>query len=190
MKISISIMAHPSRAEMVEYIKERLGNIPVSFDKGQGIWENCKAAWRLHDPKAEWHIVVQDDAIICNDFIKKAIEVLEIAEKKGCAASLFFGKRLLLKETAKQGMKTGFIIRKMLHWGLAICLPVRLIEEMIAFGDKMNIQQDDARISYFLQSKKIPIYYPMPSLVDHRIGKSLVNDPGENRTAYKYIDGI
>ncbi len=182
-------MAHPSRADMVKYLKERLGDIPVTFDNGQGIWENCKAAWRLHDKKADWHIVIQDDAIICDRFIERVNDVLKIATEKKCAASLFFGKRLLLKDTGKQGLKKGFVIRAMLHWGIAVCLPVNLIESMIAFGDKMDIKQDDARISYFLQSKKIHVYYPMPSLVDHRVGKSLVNDPGENRTAYKYIDG-
>jgi hypothetical protein len=59
---------------------------------------------------------------------------------------------------------------------------------MIAYGDKKKIKQDDTRISYFLQSKKIPIYYPLPSLIDHRHGESLVKDPGKFRSAYKFID--
>jgi hypothetical protein len=52
----------------------------------------------------------------------------------------------------------------------------------------MDVPQDDVRISNFLMRRKIPVYYPLPSLVDHRTGKSLVGDPGENRVAYKFID--
>jgi hypothetical protein len=96
----------------------------------------------------------------------------------------------MLMDAGKQGLKKGFVIKNMLHWGLAVCLPTDLIEEMIKFGDTMNIPQDDARISYFLQRKKMSVYYPMPCLVDHRVGKSLVNDPGRNRTAYKFIDDV
>lgn len=188
MKLSLSIMAHPSRKDFVDYLHGRLGNIPVSFDEGCGVWENCKRAWRLHDPDADFHCVIQDDAIICDDFHMLATLAIQTGWDKGCATSLFFGKRTPLINEARRGLKQGFIIKRMLHWGVAICLPTGLIEEMIAFGDKINIKQDDARISRFLQNKHIPIYYPLPSLVDHRHGVSLVNDPGRFRSAFKYID--
>jgi hypothetical protein len=188
MKFSISIMMHPSRMDFLPYLFDRLGPCPVSIDAGIGIWENCKAAWRFNNPEAEYHIVIQDDAIICDNFLELAERAIITGKLKNCVTSLFFGKRMLLMDVGKQGLKRGFVTKNMLHWGLAVCLPVKLIEPMIAFGDKLNIPQDDARISLFLQSRKIGVYYPLPSLVDHRIGKSLVNDPGEFRTAYKYID--
>ena len=188
MNISISIMAHPSRKEFFTYLKERLGDVPISIDEGCGIWENCKQDWRLHDPKADYHIVIQDDAIVCDNFIELATKAITDGKEKGCVTSLFFGKRKLLQDIAEKGIKDGFVIRDMLHWGIAVCLPVNLIEEMISYGNTKNIDQDDTRISYFLQSKKIKIYYPIPSLIDHRHGESLVKDPGKFRSAYKYID--
>lgn len=198
-KLSISIMAHPKRVENFDYLQERLDGIaetPMAIDgwalkegEGTGVWENCKRAWRMHDPAAEYHVVIQDDAIICDNFRTRAEKVIADSKEKECGAiSFFFGRRLLMGNMAKNGSRDGYVKTNGLHWGLAVCLPVKLIEPMIAFGDKMNIPQDDARISTFLRKNKIPVYYPIPSLVDHRIGESLVGDPGKKRVAYKYID--
>ncbi|MFA5391718.1 MAG: hypothetical protein WC331_09890, partial [Candidatus Omnitrophota bacterium] len=52
-KLSVSIMAHPSREDFFPYLRERLGDVPMAIDRGVGIWENCKNAWRLHTD-AEW----------------------------------------------------------------------------------------------------------------------------------------
>ena len=72
-KLSISVMAHPSREKYFGYLKERLGDIPFAIDtESKGVWENCKRAWKLYDPMADFHLVVQDDAIVCDDFLEKA----------------------------------------------------------------------------------------------------------------------
>ncbi len=187
--LSVSVMAHPSRKDNFEYLSSRLGGAPFSIDEGVGIWENCKRAWRLHDPEAEYHVVIQDDAIVCDNFLeraeKKIIEARAITATDP-ALSFFFGKRQWMKDVGYKGMKVGRVIGSQLHWGLAVCLPTKYIEEMIAAGDKIHIKQDDARIARFLRAKKIPVFYPMPSLIDHRIGESLVGDPGRARSAYAY----
>jgi hypothetical protein len=192
MMLSVSIMAHPQRAGFIDGLREKLGPVPVSFDEGIGIWENCKRSWRLHPMDSEYHTVIQDDAIVCDHFQSMAVSAIRDARSvtgsDWPALSFFFGKRKMMQEVAKKGLRDGHITKSMLHWGLAVCLPVRLIDEMIAYGDKLKIKQDDARISKFLLSRKIPVYYPMPSLVDHRIGESLVGDPGRARNAYAYID--
>ena len=191
MKLSISIMAHPSRIRNITYLQDKIGNcgIPVSLDDGIGIWKNCKQAWRLKDKNSEWHLVVQDDAIICKDFQKLALEVIEQAELKKCEAiSLFFGNRLMMDQAKKDGDKNGYWISGWMHWGIAICMKTKHIEPMLKFGDKMNIPQDDARIANYIRENKIKVYYPIPCLIDHEIGKSLVGDRGKNRVAYKFID--
>ncbi len=189
--LSISVMAHPSREEYFPYLQERLGGVPMTIDTGFGIWENCKRAWRLRNTGAAWHVVIQDDAIVCDDFHSRALAALEEAEKHGCdAVSFFFGKRIAMQGVAKKALEAGYSQSKWIHWGLAICLRAELIEPMIAFGDKMNIPQDDARIANFIKSKGLKCYYPMPSLVDHRIGPSLVGDKGTGRCAYSFIDNV
>jgi len=191
MKLSISIMMHPSREEFKDYLKSKLGDVPLSMDNGIGIWANCKQAWRLHNPEAEWHVVIQDDAIVCDDFLRKAENEIMKAEELGCDyANFFFGKRKLMDVHQKFGMQHGYWMSGWLHWGIAICAKVKHIEPMLKFGDTMNIPQDDTRLANYVKSQRLKVYYPIPSLIEHRIGKSLVGDRGVERTAFLFIDNI
>lgn len=183
-------MAHPSREKFFPHLKQMLGNdVPFSIDfKSAGVWPNCRQAWRLFDPMAEYHVVVQDDAIVCENFLVRAQEVIE---KSGGdkAISFYFGKRGNMTEESAAALKRGFALRPSPTWGVAICLRTEWIMSMLEYADKLSNPQDDYRIAAFLKHKKIATYFPMPSLVDHRQHeKSLVGDPGTGRCAYSFID--
>jgi len=191
MNLSISVMAHPSREKFFDYLKERLGDIPFSIDtSGIGVWENCKRAWMMADRSADYHVVIQDDAIVCENFKERAIE--EIIKSGGDKAlSFYFGRRGNMIEMSQEGLKNGHIILPGVRWGLAICMRTELIEDMIKFAERLNTPKDDARISRFLTNRGIKTYYPIPSLIDHRPheeAESLVGDVGKGRVAYKFID--
>lgn len=168
MKMSISIMAHPKRAEFIPYLKERLGDVPVAMDDGVGILENCMRAWRLFDPTADYHVVIQDDCIVCDDFYNRAVACLEKAG--GLAVSFFYSQSKFFNKFKKERTETGAIIKKGLYGGLAICLPTSLIPEMLDFFAKDTVPFDDHRINRYLMSKGINIYNPFPCLIDHRQG--------------------
>lgn len=195
--LSISVMAHESRQEFFPYLAERLGNPPFSIDKAWpeniGLWANCRRAWMMHDPEAVYHVVIQDDAIVCDNFKERAFDAIYSAIRKAetsrVALSLYYGRRGNRLREAQLALERGYIMRQALNWGVAIVLPVDEIDRMIRVCDGLaTTKQDDARIGHYLHTEKIPVYYPMPSLIDHRSGKSLVGDPGENRHAYKFID--
>jgi len=212
MKLSISIMAHPSREKFIPYLQEKLGgNIPVSMDsESKGIIWNCKNAWKMYDKEADWHIVIQDDAIICENFREKAIEainksfhdMLKYTDGKKNAFdyvpefynttvyNFYYGTRVALKQEAEQGLKDGYVMSNRPRWGVAICMPTVLIDEMLEYFETLNNQQDDERISRFINMKGMRVYFPMPSLVDHRSElESLVgNALSGGRKAYKFID--
>ena len=140
----------------------------------------------MNDPKADYHVVIQDDAIICDNFREIAERTISRDEKY--AYSFYYGRRQENREQAKIGLKNGFIISNWLSWGVAICLPTKIIPQMIEFCDRYTIKNDDSRIAGFLKFHGIKIFYPMPSLVDHRADeKSLVGDPG-HRQAWFFID--
>ena len=186
-KLSVSIMAHPSREDFFPYLRERLGDVPMAIDRGVGIWENCKNAWRLHTD-AEWHVVIQDDAIVCDDFYARAEAEIKKAEALGCeCVSFFFGNRKAMEREKAMGDKDGHVLMHWVSWGVAIALRREHIEPMIAHGDGINIKQDDTRIAKYVKMKNVLVYYPIPSLVDHRVGESLVGDH-PNRTAYRYAN--
>jgi hypothetical protein len=185
MTLSISVMAHPSRAKYFSYLNGKLDGPRFSIDEGWGLIENNRRAWKMYDPKADFHTVIQDDAIVCDHFKERAIDILASTD---WAYNFYFGNRENLKSTAIQGMRMGHIIGEM-RWGLAICLPTKLISEMLEFCAKMKSRHDDTNIAKFLKHKKIKTFYPMPSLIDHRADeKSLVGDKGTGRKAWYFID--
>lgn len=192
--MSVSVMAHPSRKEFFEYLKKELGkDTPFVVDyKKQGVWETCKRAWRHHDPHADYHVVIQDDAILCKDFKKKAEEFLTAytSDTDERAFSFYFGNRLADLDQAREGKKKGYAIRSVPTWGVAICLPTYMIDSMLSYCDTLkHIRQDDTRIGRFLRWRGTKVWFPIPSLVDHRTGlDSLVGDPGKGRQARFFID--
>lgn len=194
-EISVSIMAHPLRRDYVQDIKNRIGlNCPVVMDNGEGIIKNCYNAWLQYDPSADYHIVLQDDAIPCEDFIAHVQAFLGREHefpKPGRAYiyNLYFGNKQNHRRIAVQGLKLGYAIKEVCTWGVAICIPTYLIPEMLTYYKKLHgITQDDVRIAKWAKHAKIKTIYPLPSLVNHRIGPSLVGDPGSNRQAAYFID--
>ncbi|MCI0542304.1 hypothetical protein L0Y69_00925, partial [bacterium] len=152
-------------------------------------------AWLLRDPDALFHAVIQDDAIVCDNFqarAEKAIEdALRIMGKKPFAISFYHGDKEEFADDAQLGLKRGYTVRKRPGWGVAICLPTVIIEDLVRECDTFSEKQDDERITRFLLNHGMEVYFPLPSLIDHRATDetpSLVGDPGENRRAFAFID--
>lgn len=195
--LSISVQAHIARQIFFPYLKEKLGaDVPFSVDDGTlGVWGNRKKALRLAED-SKYHLVIQDDAILCEDFLIKAYKFIyemdEMFPEETLSFQLYHGHQPQFPHhdmiRAKQ---RGFVKRKFLFWGVGIATPTHLIEDMIEFGDKVASRQDDTKIKYWLTKNKIPIIFPIPCLVDHRQTHethSLV--PGNNRNRYSpyFID--
>lgn len=183
-------MAHESRVEWFPYLREKLGDVPFSIDKkgkeNIGIIKNCMRAWSMYDPTADFHTVIQDDALICDGFKEKAVETVNAGF---VAYSFYFSNAPALRKVAEQGMRDGYIVRDRLHWGVAVCLSTALIPNMLEYIEKLSLPQDDARIESFLLNLSAPIYCPMPSLIDHRLeSESLVGNKARGRQAMFYID--
>ena len=194
LKLSISIMAHPSRKKFFPYLFEKLENCPLAIDEGWGLWENAKRAWKLYDPEADYHVVIQDDALVCKNFGKRALEVLGHSEKvfrsRPHICNFYYDQMLAPKATNKDSDGTEYIIRSRVHWAVAICFPVNQIEKMIKYCDELKIKGDDERITQFLKSEHLKVYFPIPCLVDHRTDvPSLAGtkSPTE-RKAWRYIE--
>ncbi len=187
MKLSISVMAHPKRKEFFNYLKRHLSSPPFSIDEGKGLIWNCRNAWSMYDPKADYHVVIQDDAIICRNFLKKAPEVLKKAN--GLPVSFFHVSPLSYAKHRHQRIAEGCIIQHGLSGGVALCLPTKLIPAMLAFFDASKLPCDDHRIGTFLSTRKIPLYFPIPSLVDHRVGNpSLCWKKPSQHMANEFVD--
>lgn len=198
MNTSFVIMASKKREQWAKELSEQLNNCPIALDPHPrfnigNIWENCQRAWKMHDKTKKWAVVIQDDAILCKDFIKKAEKHLEKAEQLGCAVQFYVGNNPHYEEQFSENIKNGYLVKDHLSWGVAIALKTEWIKDMIDFGNSYGGWQDDIKIKYFLIKKQIPTYYPLPGLVDHRQedeNPSLVRSKDGNRFSNFFIDNI
>lgn len=75
--------------------------------------------------------------------------------------------------------------------GVAICLPSNMVGEMLMFCDQERFaaMADDTRIKQFLLQKRMQVVYPLPCLIDHRIGTSVAgNGQHGDRPAVGFVD--
>lgn len=197
MLLSVSIMAHRSRERWFPYLFERLGNVPISIDdqtKQLGVWGNRKSASILHGD-SKYHLVIQDDAVLCEGFLERAEEFIRKIDSEfpgeAHAFQLYHGYRKEDRPLIAEAKRVGYIKRNLLAWGVAIVLPTDLIPEMIRWCEGHYAWQDDTKIKYFLAHKGIPVYFPMPCLVDHRRmdeNPTLVPSKDSDRFSPYFID--
>jgi mannosyltransferase OCH1-like enzyme len=191
-KLSISVMAHPSRSEFFPYLKERLGDVPFSIDKKNNLLENSKAAWRMYDKEADFHVVVQDDCIVCDNFKERAEKFIsEMEEKRILEHRRPQGYNFFLKNAddgSRISVSGNFFVDNVTRAGLSICLPVKLIKPMLEEFDKQKSRHDDDRISGFMKKHDYKIVFPFPSLIDHRIELKSLAGNIVGLKAVKFID--
>ena len=176
-------MAHPKRKEYVKYLLERLGDVPVIWEDGSGIWETRKRCLEDHIAAgAEWSLTIQDDCLVTDDFIEKAIAFIQKHDRKGRRTFsfnfYFWSNSLGLCQSAK---RSGFYRSRGIKSGLGICLKTEIIPPLLSFWEGRSdlLRHDDSRISLFLRKRGLSSIYPCPSLVQHRDAPSLVYTPDE-----------
>lgn len=188
-KLSIAIMAHPSRAKYIPYLLERLGDVPVIYDRKNDIWDTCRRAWLAIDKAAEYGLVVQDDAIVCSNFRERAEACLD-----GDFVYSFFAGYLLRDRIRHAEAKgRGYVESGQIFNEIAICMRTKHIDRMVKFCDDMQAKTDQD-ISKWARLRRLKVRYPIPSLIDHRDEESLYqknyNRPGYSRPrkAVRYAD--
>jgi len=180
MTISVSIMAHPSRAAFIPPLFAALGQeVPVAWDQIGNRWDTGRRAWELHDPAASHHLVLQDDVILSRDLLRALPRVIAAAPDRPISLFVRNKKRWnhLVAQCRRDGRRGGrWLVLQRLNWGPAVLLPVADIAPMLAWVEAhCHMPNYDVRIAYWYLTQGRPVWYTMPSLVDHRIdGESLV----------------
>jgi hypothetical protein len=183
MRISICILLHPARKQYLEYLISKLGNVMIALDTGTGLNENSKNAWSRYSSDADFHLVLDDDSLICKNFYS---ELNRILEDDSFAYSLYWGEIPLAPEAYRKGYHEDLT----LMFGNSICLPTKIIPQMLEFASQPHLKDMpfDGRIARYLPLRNMPVRTPIPCLVDHRTEtKSLVGNNGLNRKAFSFI---
>lgn len=204
-KISIAIMAHPKRAieakNLFHALQGNFSDVTCVFDTDNNEWATGKDALLAYDPKADWHIVIQDDAIISENFQINVFNALSnpIFKQKKTLVSFYFGKtRPFVKQTQRavdraQLINANWIQTPGLFWGVCIAIPRKDIEKLVAQSNDSQEPYDN-RIGLFYTKRNRPIYNTYPSLVDHTDAGSIIpmHDvrASGRRVAYDFAGGM
>jgi hypothetical protein len=199
-RLSVAIMAHPSREKWVPLLEEQLDNAKVIWDEKQDRWDTGSRAMLAYDKNATHHLVVQDDAVLPPDFLAGVEKMLEYVPPEN-PVGLYYGRyrpkhyktRVLF--TQAQRMNASFIVHSGPWWGVGVVVPTMHIEEMVAWGhEHPDIPNYDRRMTRWFDSQAIDCWYTMPCLIEHRHGvenPSLVaGRTALNRKAWQFVGDI
>ena len=168
-KVSISIMAHPQRKAYIPYLESKLGKVPIAWDEGRGIWDTCRRAWLMHDPLADYHIVVQDDALIGKDFMKQAAAIM----KRDLIYSFYIGRPRFINQILRaKSLKCTHLLKRNIHHEICLGFPTKRITPMIELCDALHADSD-RYINKYVTANNLKVWFTMPSLIDHRNEGSL-----------------
>jgi hypothetical protein len=190
-RLSVSIMAHPSRALWVQELWNAIGPVPTAWDEKRDEWDTGRRAWELHNPNADWHLVLQDDVLVTADLLSRTTELLTGLEHNG-PVSLYLGAGRPMQPRVLQAIeqqRDGWVTLPWLIWGPAIVLPTRHIGQVLELGDQYTYGYDK-RLAQYHKQRHIPCLHTWPSLVDHRDQGSLLGHdrPGQPpRRAHQWI---
>lgn len=180
MKISVAVMAVPSREPQAEYLRTILSYMPFSdvtvvYDEAykgnhDSEWQNGKNSLLAGLGKGDYHVVIQDDALLTPHFYENIEGAIKSCPGGKALISLYTGKSRPMARrvtTAVKKVRHETWLRYMLlMWGVGIIIPTDHIEPMLEYVADWN-EPYDTRIGIFYQRNRLPIYYTMPSLVDH-----------------------
>lgn len=185
MKLDIRIMGVKSRMPLIRTLADRLELHPENIvlddrgpNGGGSAWYNAKRAWSLPFGDATHRMVIQDDVIVCNDFLSICSTIIEQFPDAAFAFSGGAWIRTDMRKTDSPYVR----LKGSCISAQAIILPVQLIHDMIAWSDDIfgtEYRHDDGRIGWYLAYHNIPTYTVIPSLVEHLQIDSVI--PHHNR---------
>lgn len=193
--ISVAIMGHPARGHFIRELQAELPEAELRLDRELGRWDTGARAMEAHDPAATHHLVVQDDAILSRDLVAACEQIAEVCDYH--PVSLYLGGSRPYAERVVPALQRArrygatFIEGGGPWWGVGILFPVSQIPACLRWCHKReNIGNYDLRVGTWYRSQRIPCWYTVPSLVDHRPvseNPSLVHGRWANRQARYFI---
>ena len=158
-------------------MRDRLAKFTIVRDtRRDGVWPTARRAWMsAGDAGVTHHMVIQDDATPCRDFLAGVHCLIEAAP---ASPICLFDMSKATKDALAAG--SNWVSRTSLSSALAIVMPVTMALDAIRWADAHvlpSLVHDDVRFSMYFQSQGIVVLGTAPSLVEHAGDESLVGNP-------------
>lgn len=207
MRISATVMAVSARKVQAEAIAKTLRSYPfsdvsITYDPvadgtHESEWNNGVAALRAGLGKGDYHVVIQDDAILTPNLYKNIEGAIANCPGGKALISLYTGRARpvpqRISEAVKKADRATWLRFYMLLWGVGLIFPTDHIEPLLDYVTEWD-EPYDTRIGIFYQRNRLPVFYTHPSLVDHddEIGTAIPGHgtlPGA-RVAHRLAAGL
>lgn len=177
--IDIHVVAHSSRLEIAEDLKNETGASDLWVDSGRlGEWKNHLRAWTYLSYSSATHgIVLQDDAVPIENFREHATRAA--SERPDDMISFYTGThrprpaQVLTAVSEADRLGASWLTADSLLWGVGVMVPVARIPDMLE-SIKHSKKPYDQRLGLWIERNSAKVYYTWPSLVDHKDQPSTV----------------
>lgn len=168
-------MGHQKRAAFIAELESQIPGALVVLDEKSDRWDTGRRSMLAHDPLADWHVVIQDDAVLCHDFDRQMRAALACAP--GGPVAFYLSRtarnRLLTRRALRRERARGncWIRWAGPWWGVGVAVKPVDIGPMIEWCDcRSDIPNYDRRMARYFEDIGRACWYSIPSLVDHRTG--------------------
>ena len=173
-------MAHSARYDTAVDLAQSLGAGLALDDGTLGETRNGDHAWACHDRDADFHVVLQDDALPIPGFAVHAAAAL--AARPESLVSFYVGTgrprqpRVSTAIARAQTDGCAWLSAETLLWGVAVALPTEHVTGFLDWAAGCALPYD-RRLGAYATHAGLPIHYTHPSLVDHADGPTLLRHP-------------
>jgi hypothetical protein len=166
MSLSVTVMAHPSRAEWAERLARQF-DCPVVWDAVGSVWDTGRRALLLSSEfDSTHHLVIQDDALPADGFLGACQTFIERYPENPIGLYASYKLKQLIKRAKREDER--YLKAEGPRWGVAVITPTKHIKDMVLHGDRLDMSNYDLRMMDYWMMKGIPCVYPLPSIVNHR----------------------
>jgi hypothetical protein len=182
--VKILIRAVKERGEFIDYLKKHLPQAEWCFDEKQDAMHTFIKGMRMAGDEPCIHM--EEDIILTRDFVKKANKVIT---QKPFSLIQFFSMR---KDDIRIGSRwDGKFMMNQCHYN-----PPYYSNLITDYWERWDKKIDDPMgydlmMQEFLKERKEKYWISVPSLVDHRVAKSMI-DPrrSSKRQSLTFQDGV
>lgn len=193
-------MAHPDREKWAIELARQLTpqtHVEIAWDTQNSVWDTARRALNSarYLDTTHW-LVLQDDAILCQDLIAGVEQALRYIPPSS-SLSLYLGSKrpfhVLLNTLLNNGHRKdiSFVRMNRVNWGVGVVYPSiqipQIFDYLEARGSDTKTVRYDLHITNWFLHKSIPVYYTWPSLIDHRASRSLMDHGDLERQAFRFL---